>query len=86
MPLCVSRLSTYMTRDNLKNKTLSISVSDEMYRFITMRVRDRWHYSVSEYIRSLVLKDEASIVLPPKRVDDPGPRPMNDIWNNLDED
>ena len=67
------------------NKTLCISVSEEMYEFIRMRVRDRGHYSVSGYIRSLVRKDEASLVLPPKRVNYPVPRPMNDIWNDVDE-
>lgn len=71
-----------MVGEKLKNKTLSISVSEEMYRIIRTRVRNRWHYSVSDYIRSLVLKDEASIVLPPKQVGHPGPRPMNDIWND----
>jgi Arc/MetJ-type ribon-helix-helix transcriptional regulator len=67
-------------------KTLCVSVYEEMYEFIRMRVRDRWHYSISEYIRSLVFKDEASLVLPSKRSDDPDPRPANAIWDDDDDE
>ena len=82
----MSQGSFDMVRKNLPKKTLSISISEEMHDFIRMRVRDGWYYSVSSYIRSLVLKDEASQVLPPKRSVYPDPRPINDIWNYVDEE
>lgn len=63
-------------------RTVSVLVSEEMYEFMMTRVRDRCLYTVSDYVRSLIRKDEASQVLPRKRSNDPGPRPLSELWND----
>ena len=73
-------------RSSLMKKTICISVSEDMYEFIRLRVRDGYFYSVSEYLRSLVQKDEASFVLPPRLDEFEMPKPVNAIWETATEE
>ena len=64
-------------------KTMNISVSDEMHRFILARVRAGGHSTVSEYIRSLVRRDGHAVPnLPPAKYEPP--RRANDYFSNPD--
>lgn len=64
-------------------KTMNISVSDEMHRFILARLRACGHSTVSEYIRSLVRRDgHAMPGLSPAKYEPP--RQVNDYFSNPD--
>jgi len=49
-------------------KTINISVSEEIFEFIQQQVDERFYYSVSDYIRSLVSHDQAERTFSSKRL------------------
>ncbi|MFZ1702595.1 MAG: hypothetical protein WBO10_03155 [Pyrinomonadaceae bacterium] len=63
-------------------RTVNISMSEDMYSFIRVRIRDRFHSSVSEYIRALIRADKGN-----DRAVEPTPhrklRRANDAFDSL---
>ena len=69
------------------NKTITFTVSDEMNEFIQGQVREHFHFTVSDYLRSLIRRDEVRVASGRSLwKDHPGPITMNEFMAMADED
>jgi Arc/MetJ-type ribon-helix-helix transcriptional regulator len=66
-------------------KTINISVSDEMYEFILRQVREHFHYSISDYLRSLIRHDEFRREVGPTSKKRPEPISLKEFMEMDDE-
>ena len=66
---------------------MNISMPEEMYDFVVTQVSERFHYSVSDYLRSLIRQDQVrcarDTVL---RFEDIRLRPVNEVMEEIELD